>query len=127
MRLIDTDVAVDYLKGNPRIVQVLSSEQEVFITSITLAELFYGVHNSDDIEKHKSKLLDFLSQVRVLNLDYNSCELFGRIKSRLKKSGNIVGDLDLIIASIALSNGFALTTNNISHFQKIEELKVENY
>lgn len=124
MYVLDTDIAVDYLRGNALAIEKLTKLNGLFITKLSLAELFFGVYNSGNIDKHYSKLMDFLAGVRILNLEFDACSSFGRIKSNLKKQGKIIGDFDIMIAAIAIANNFTLITRNLKHYGHIEGLKI---
>ena len=54
-------------------------------------------------------------------------DIFGEIKSRLELQGNIIDDMDILIAATALHNNLILITNNTSHFSRIEDLRIENW
>jgi len=56
-----------------------------------------------------------------------SAEAFGRFKSKLRSEGKIIEDFDILIASIAFVNNCILVTNNPNHFERIDELKIENW
>ena len=124
MYVLDTDVAVDYLRSNDIITEKLKKLNNLFITKLSLAELFFGVYNSRNSGKHYSKLMDFLAGVKILNLDFNACSGFGKIKSNLTKQGKIIGDFDIMIAAVTIANNFALITRNLKHYENIEGLKL---
>lgn len=124
MYVLDTDIAVDYLRGNSIAIEKLAKLNNLFITNISLAELFFGAYHSRNIDKHYSKLMDFLAGVRILNLDFNICSSFGRIKSNLTNRGKIIGDFDIMIAAITIANHFTLITRNLKHYGTIEGLKI---
>lgn len=124
MYVLDTDVAIDYLKGDQEVKDKLAKLQGLFITAMSLAELFFGVHNSGSADKHYLKLMDFLAGVGILTLKFSACNNFGKIKSNLRKQGKIIGDFDIMIAAITLANDFALITNNIKHYENIKGLKI---
>ena len=67
----------------------------------------------------------FLDNFKILEFTKNSSLIFAKEKAILKKSGNIIADMDLMIASIAIENDCILITNNIKYFQRIENLKLE--
>jgi len=54
-------------------------------------------------------------------------DVFGEIKSNLERKGNILEDMDILIAATALSHNFILVTNNVKHFEKIKDLRIENW
>lgn len=60
-------------------------------------------------------------------MNRNSGKIFGKIKSELKKVGETVNDSDLLIASIAIDNNLCLVTNNEKHFNRIQDLVIENW
>lgn len=124
MYILDTDIAVDYLRGNSRIVEKLTNLNNLFITKLSLAELFFGVYNSGNIDKHYSTLMDFLAGVTTLNLDFNVCISFGKIKSDLTRQGKIIGDFDIMIAATTIANNFTLLTRNTKHYENIKGLKI---
>ncbi len=124
--VIDSDVAIEYLRGNPRVVENLRSIDRLAITQITLAELFYGIYKSQNIKKHEEKLRDFLSGMRVLGLDALSCRTFGRLKAGLTDKGRDIDDFDLMIAAICLSTENTLITGNLKHFQNVEGLTIKS-
>ncbi len=57
-------------------------------------------------------------------MDHEICKIFGRERNKLRKQGNIIGDFDLLIASICLRYDLILLTNNKKHFEKIDFLKI---
>ena len=59
--------------------------------------------------------------------DENSCQIYAKIRTILEQSGIPIGPMDLLIASISLANSFILVTNNIREFERIKELKLENW
>lgn len=124
MYVLDTDISIDYLRGVEEAKEKLAKLNNLFITTITLAELFFGVYNSKNTAKHYSKLMDFLAGVKILNLDFSACTLFGKLKSNFKNKGKFIGDFDAMIASITIANNFMLITKNVKHFKNIEELKL---
>jgi tRNA(fMet)-specific endonuclease VapC len=97
------------------------------MTIITLAELKYGAYCSQKVSENLESILRFLKKVKVLPLNYDAVERFGKIKAELRRSGQGIQDFDLLIASITLSHGGVLVTNNVGHFKRINGLKYENW
>jgi predicted nucleic acid-binding protein len=54
-------------------------------------------------------------------------ETFGEIKASVKKTGMPLDDLDILIASTALSHNLILVTNNEQHLRRIKGLSLENW
>ncbi|MBI2499308.1 PIN domain-containing protein [Candidatus Woesearchaeota archaeon] len=128
MYLLDTDIIIEYLRGNKKVIDRLISlsYDELYTTTISLAELFYGIYQSSKKEKNTQKLADFLSNIAVLNIGISSCKLFGKLKSELKNKGELIDNFDLFIASICITNNLILITNNDKHFRKITNLRILN-
>ena len=130
MRLLDTNICIYFLKNKP--VKVLENFKkfnigELKLSSITVAELYFGAYNSSYIEKNISVIERFLIPFEIVNFDEKAAIEYGKVKAKLRKKGNIIGELDIQIASIAISNNLILVTNNIKEFARIENLEFENW
>ena len=124
--ILDSDILIYFLKGKKDIIEKIISlpKDDLYITIINYTELLYGIYNSNKITQNKEKILPFLDNFKILQFDRNSSEIFAKLKAKLKKQGNIIADMDLMIASIAISNKAILFTNNIKHFHRIKELEL---
>ena len=125
--LIDSDILIYFLKGKQEVVEILSQIpiNELYISRINYTELIYGAYNSTKINQNLKVIEPFLDSFEVLEFTKTSSLIFAKEKARLKKSGNIVADMDLMIASIAIENDCTLISNNIKHFDRIQNLKLE--
>jgi predicted nucleic acid-binding protein len=126
--VLDSDILIYFLKGRKEIVdEVLSiSTDELYITRINYTELYYGAYNSSRVNQNLEKIEPFLKNFKILEFDENSSHIFAKLKARLKKEGNIIADMDLMIASITIANKQELFTNNVRHFERVKELKVKS-
>ncbi|WOE69058.1 PIN domain-containing protein [Hydrogenimonas thermophila] len=124
--LLDSDILIYFLKGNRQIVeQVAKHVPEDLLTSrINYTELLYGAYNSARVENNLRIILPFLENFEILEFDKSASEIFAKEKARLKKSGTLIADMDLMIASIAIANDVALVTNNFKHFERVKNLKL---
>ena len=126
--LVDTDWAIHWLHSNERIqerVQYLRG-QGLAISAVTLAELWEGVHYSSDPQESEHQLHDFLRRVFVIGIDSETCNLFGKERSRLRAAGKRIGDFDLLIGVTACQHDLTLLTNNRRHFESMEGLRIES-
>jgi len=128
--LIDTDIIIYWLTNtypsiNRRIQQV--GKKSVFISSITVAELYFGAYNSVKKEENLGVTDGLLAKMKIVPFDNKAGKCFGEIKATLKKKGRIISDSDIFIAATAFSNNFILVTNNEAHFGRIENLTIENW
>lgn len=128
MFLLDTNICIYYMKGlfslNERLRKV--HKEDLYISEITLAELKFGVANSQAKEKNSIALQNFLSGVLILPI-LNSLDLYANEKARLRREGNQVDDFDLLIGTSAVANGMTLVTNNVKHFSRIEGISIEDW
>ena len=131
---IDTNICIYIIKKSPeqvikKLEDIVNSEvkNEIYLSSITVSELYYGVQKSIHVEKNIEALKGFLTPFQLLEFDLRSAEIFGKIRSSLEKKGNVIGPYDLQIASIALANDIILVTNNTFEFARIKTLKLENW
>ncbi|MBX7108462.1 MAG: type II toxin-antitoxin system VapC family toxin [Chitinophagales bacterium] len=97
------------------------------ILVFTLAELYYGVHKSEQPLKNEAVVKQFLSVFHIVHFDEEMSALNEKIRSVLEKSGKPVGNMDLLIASQTLSLKLTLITANENEFNRIATLKIENW
>jgi tRNA(fMet)-specific endonuclease VapC len=102
-------------------------EQTVYLSSITVAELQFGVYNSQNIEKNRISLTEFLAPFEIIDFGNTDTEHFGIIRSQLKKEGNLIGPYDMLIAAQAVARNLILVTNNTNEFIRIKNLKLEDW
>jgi tRNA(fMet)-specific endonuclease VapC len=87
----------------------------------------FGAYNSANIEKNISKVKDFEEAITVIELNRNCIQIYAQIKAKLKREGKILDDFDILIAATALANDCILVTNNVKHFERIDDIKLENW
>jgi tRNA(fMet)-specific endonuclease VapC len=97
-----------------------------FISEITLAELKFGVANSDNPNKNKLVVENFLTGVQILPI-FQSLDFFAEEKTRLRKLGTVIVDFDLLIASTAITHQLTMLTNNVKHFKRIKGIIIEDW
>ena len=130
IRLLDTNTCIYYLnKASKGIIAHFKrfAPSDLRLSSVTVAELFYGAEKSHAKKKNWAVVESFVSTFDIIPFDQNSCKKYARIRAYLERSGNPIGPMDLLIASISLANNFILVTNNTKEFSRIESLKLENW
>jgi tRNA(fMet)-specific endonuclease VapC len=127
--VLDTDTLIYFLKGDESVIKRFASTapSDLSTTIINRTELLFGAFNSLKVKQNLSKIHGFLDKIRVLPFCNDASLIFAEQKATLKKAGNIVADLDLMIASIAIQNKSILVTNNTKHFMRLKKLKLENW
>ena len=126
--LIDTDWAIDHLKGIREVSQKLEEYEDrgLSVSIISVAELYEGVYYSNNPTQNQQSLEEFLSTVQIIMIDEEIGKIFARERGRLRQAGNLIGDLDLLIAATALYYNMTLLTNNTRHFGRITGLSIES-
>lgn len=100
---------------------------EVGISSITHAELRFGVENSARVKENLDRLERFLLPLEIVPFDAEAGRHYGRIRSELKRLGCPVGSNDLLIAAHALALDATLVSNNVREFSRIGGLRLEQW
>jgi tRNA(fMet)-specific endonuclease VapC len=127
--LIDTDILIYSLKGH-EIVQKRFLENEKIPKSISVVsygELLYGAKKSTNCEKNLAVVYRIKELFPIIDVDKAVMETFSDLKVKMRKTGTIIDDMDLLIAATALTMNFILVTNNEKHFRKIAGLRIENW
>jgi tRNA(fMet)-specific endonuclease VapC len=130
MWMLDTDICIALIKRRPpELIAKLKKHKpgEVAISSITLAELHFGVSKSAQPEKNRAALDQFLLPLEVLSFDDISAECYGHVRATLESAGTPLGPLDTLIASHALSISATVVTNNVREFSRVRGLRVQNW
>jgi tRNA(fMet)-specific endonuclease VapC len=124
--LIDTDWVIDYFNDAEPVASKIEElvEMGTGISIISLAELYEGIYNSRDVKLAEDKLIEFLSDVVILEINEEICKIFGKERGKLRKRGAMIGDFDLIIASTALYYNIPLCTNNRKHYKNVDGLEI---
>jgi len=128
--LLDTNICIYIIKKKPA--EVFEKFKnltigDVGISSITLAELQYGIEKSSNSDKNREALEKFLTPIEIIDYDYDATVEYGKIRVELEKKGIPIGSLDMLIASHAKSLDVILVTNNVREFQRISGLRIENW
>jgi tRNA(fMet)-specific endonuclease VapC len=128
MILLDTDVCVELLKGNKRILQRREQyDDPVGVCFMTIAELYYGAEKSKDPAKNMDTIEKLLLSVEIVQTDLPILKRFGIIKAQLQKKGEPIADADILIASATLEKAEKLITGNTRHFDRIPGLSLESW
>lgn len=127
--LLDTNIVIDVLKRRP--IEVLSifnaNASRMAISAITLAELMHGAEKSQRMGESLLAIEDFCSRIEVLPYGAKAAQHYGAIRAALEKIGQPIGVNDLHIAGHARSEGLILVTNNVSEFERVPALEIENW
>lgn len=128
MRILDTDVCIEILRGNTRVIaRRRATLDRVVTTWITAAELYYGAAKSRAPQDKREVVKEFLTTLEAIGLDERSAQQFGSTKADLEKAGQGLADADLFIGSICLAHNALLVTGNGRHYGRIKGLTIEDW
>ena len=124
--LIDSDWLIDTLRGIPTAIEVMEKQSGhgLSISVITLGEVYEGIFQQPNSEKRLSELREVLEGHVILGLTDPIMQVFARTRSTLRRSGQLIPDMDLLIASTAIVHDLTLITRNLRHFRRISDLKL---
>lgn len=131
MYILDTNICIFLIKNkSERLLNRMMSckKEDIYLSSITIAELEYGASKSLYREKNRQAILDFCSNfINILDFTTEDTEAYGLIRAYLEKRGTPIGPYDLQIAAQGLTRNFTIVTNNYDEFARIPDLKVEDW
>ena len=128
--MLDTNICIYIIKEKPqKVIDKFHTLNigDICISSITLAELEYGVEKSNYTERNRLALAGFLSSIEILSFSEKAASEYGKIRASLERKGDIIGAYDLMIGAHALSAKITLVTNNIKEFKRIPSLSLQNW
>ena len=129
MYMLDTDLCIYIInKKTAGLHKKLNQHVgHVCISSITLAELFFGAANSKRREANLAEVLEFVGNLSVLPFDETAAMEYGQARAALQQAGRLIGPNDLLIAAHALGVDATLVTNNVKEFSRVKGLRIENW
>ena len=130
MVMLDTNICVYILKKHPPyLLEKFNHIQEIHISAIVYAELCSGVTLSPEHLQtaRQIQLQEFIALTTLHSWDEKAAVVYADIRADLKAKGTPIGNMDLLIAAHALSLNATLVTNNIREFERVPDLKLENW
>lgn len=130
MYLLDTNICVAIIRQKPPAVLQRLTQQPlgtVALSSITVAELAYGVAKSSRPSHNQAALEAFLLPFDVLDFDLQAALVLGQIRVALERQGLPIGGMDLLIGAHALSLNRTLVTHNTREFERIPNLVIDDW
>ena len=128
--LLDTNICIYMIKNRPPEVRKYFEQfvpGDIAISSITVAELQYGVEKNAAKEKNALALEAFLLPLEIAPFDTESALACGKIRKELESRGKPIGSMDMLIAAQAIAQGFTLITHNQKEFERVPGLKCETW
>lgn len=126
--ILDTNICAYFFNGQFNLKDKINRVgfANCFVSEITIAELKYGIAKSVKKEKNQQILDIFQSKINILPI-FPVFDIYAKEKARLKTKGKILDDFDLLIGTTAIYNNFVLVTRNISDFDRLEGIFIEDW
>jgi tRNA(fMet)-specific endonuclease VapC len=128
--LLDTNTCIYVINKKPQVIVERirkKKPEDVAISSITLAELEYGVSRSQYPDRNRVALLQFLFPFMIVDFDQMAAQEYGTIRTKLESIGKPIGPMDMLIAAQAKALNLIVVTNNEKEFKRVEGLRIENW
>ena len=127
--MLDTNTCIYVIKNRPAALQERFDQlaDMLCISTITLAELIYGVEKSARRSQNLEAVEQFTARLQVLPFSAKAAAHFGKIRAELTWAGRLCGAHDMLIAAHARSEGLMLVTNNVREFQRMPGLRIDNW
>lgn len=124
--LVDSDWLIDAFGGVGGAIQTLAFLRHDIpaVSIVSYGELFDGGVTMPDPEQRIAQLAGFLDEFALLGLDPATMRIFAQVRNQLRRKGQIIPDLDILIASTALQHDLTLLTRNTRHFARIPNLRL---
>lgn len=126
--LLDTNICIYFFRGKFEIDRKIDSVGVLncFISEITLAELVYGAGSSSNPSKNHQLIDGLVSQIGIVSI-FDAIVEYGKQKAKLRQSGTMISDFDLLIGCTTIANDFTVITQNTREFQRLDNIKLLNW
>lgn len=128
--MLDTNICIGLIRRKPKgLIEKLVAclPGEVGVSVIAVSELEHGVQKSAQPSQNLSALNNFLIPLEVKDFDQNAARVYGQIRAALERQGTPIGSMDMLIAAHALSLNVILITNNTREFERVQNLRLEDW
>jgi len=130
MYMLDTNICSYIIKQRPS--EVLKKfekvqKDQICISILTYAELQYGVERASSKRINQEIIEAFVDRLKILPWDMEAAQHYAKIRNYLEKQGTPIGSMDMMIASHARSQDYTIVTNNLREFERVPNLKLENW
>ncbi len=126
--LLDTNICIFFLKGKYQLNEKLKNIglKNCFISEITLAELKFGAECSNKVEANMKMIDAFSKEFAVIPI-FSALNIYAKEKAKLRRTGKIIDDFDILIGATAISNDMVMVTDNENHLNRLSKIKIENW
>lgn len=135
MVFVDSDLIIASLrkKETPAnrqakdVLRYLFQEFPVRVTIFNYAELLEGAYWAENVAESQRVMKEYLKKFDIVPFTIPNAQGFACIAAELEMKGEVIGDMDMLIASIIMGQEEEIFTRNSDHFSRIPDLKVTNW
>lgn len=136
MAILDTTFLIDLMKeskahrpgpATAKLGELMQRTEDLRTAVFTVGELYVGVAKGSQPDRERQAIEQCLALLEVVGFEESTARLFGQLVGQLERQGQVIGDMDALIASVALEQDELLVTRNTAHFQRVPGLRVEGY
>lgn len=126
--LLDTSICVALFRGNRSVSEKLNAigKDCCFVNDVVVAELIVGAYKSERTKENLEQVVDFVSDIHVIPFA-ETMHVFAQERVRLWNAGQKIEDFDLLIGCAAKAKSLTMVTHNVSHFEHIEGINIEDW
>lgn len=129
--LLDTNAAGDYLNRRygvrERAIAEVRRGNRLGICTPVLGELWFGVENGGNRERNSQRLRIAIADWTVWSFDAAAAEEYGRLATQLKRAGQVIGQIDMQIAAVAITLGNCAVVTTDKDLLSVPGLAVESW
>lgn len=127
--MLDISICIHVLRNYPPELRERFNQaaEQLCISSVTLGELYYGAEKSARRLDNLQAIEHFMARLEVLPFAAQAAAHYGQIRAQLERAGRPAGAYDMMIGGQARSEGLVLVTNNVSEFERMDGLRLENW
>jgi len=131
MVCLETDFLIALIRKDEKAIaklrKLIENGERLTTTPINAAELFKGAYKSKNVDENLKVVRGILSRLTLLDFNLTASEIYGQISTELEKRGEPIGEMDTLIASIALAHNERILTRNVKHYSRIRGLELETW
>lgn len=128
--ILDTSFLIDTLRGRETVEEAVRTVDErgtAHVSSVTVMELWEGVHLADSSDRERAVVKNLLRDLRELPFDRECATTAGELNATLRRDGAPIEEADVMIAATALVHDVPIVTNNAERFERIDDLEILTY
>ena len=127
--LLDSNTLIYFFKntGNVRLRISQHKDLDLRLCTPVMWELLTGAFKAQNPSSQFSRLKEMENRFSVLPFDRDSAYQAAQTRAHLERLGTPIGSVDTMIAGIALAHELTIVTRNVREFERVPELRVENW